>query len=123
MTKPKGKENACYFNDFIICERYGVNCDKCGYNPKEHKRRIVAIRAELLDTGCDADEIKEKLAAEAEEEAAAAPSLDVVSVTRCKNCEHWKRGEDYCTHPAGLCACGVMARNNYCIFGNARGGN
>lgn len=36
---------------------------------------------------------------------------------RCGQCIHWKSADDHCTHPAGLCATGEKARNNYCSFG------
>lgn len=120
MTKPKHKEMPCYYNKFICCSRVGKNCDKCGHNPEEHKRRVIKIRSEMFGVDCVADQVEEISAAEVEEESA--PRLDVVSVTRCKDCESWKLGDDHCMNPAGLCACGYGARNNYCIFGNPRGG-
>ena len=45
------------------------------------------------------------------------PAADVVPVVRCGQCIHWKSADDHCTHPAGLCATGKKARNNYCSFG------
>lgn len=43
-------------------------------------------------------------------------------VIRCKDCKHWKTEDDHCTNLAGLCATGVKARNNYCVFGERKDG-
>lgn len=50
------------------------------------------------------------------------PAADVVEVVRCGECKHWKTEDDHCTHPAGLCATGVKARNNHCSFGKPKDG-
>ena len=43
-------------------------------------------------------------------------------LVRCGQCKHWKTEDDHCTHPAGLCATGKKARNNYCSFGERKDG-
>lgn len=52
-----------------------------------------------------------------------APTIDAAPVVRCGQCKHWKTADDHCTNPAGLCATGKKARNNYCIFGERKDGD
>lgn len=49
-------------------------------------------------------------------------AIDAVPVVRCGLCKHWKTEDDHCTHPAGLCATGKKARNNYCSLGERKDG-
>ena len=37
MQKELAKTYCCNYNEFIIC--MGWNCRKCGWNPKEQRRR------------------------------------------------------------------------------------
>jgi hypothetical protein len=53
------------------------------------------------------------------------PTVDAVSVIRCRDCKHWSDGVAGCTDHIKCCKIGfyMVGENGYCVYGEAKDGN